>query len=45
MTSKTTPPLISADQYDPGANDQVLKNKLGITEPAQMARWEKEEQF
>lgn len=33
------------DQYEPGSNNQVLKNKLGITNPNEMDRREKEEQL
>jgi len=32
-------------QFEPGSNDQVLKNKLGITSPDEMDRREKEEQL
>ncbi len=33
------------DQYEPGSNGQVLKNKRGITSPEEMDRYEKEEQL
>jgi cell filamentation protein len=33
------------DQFEPGSNDRVLKNKLGITSPDEMDRREKEEQL
>jgi len=33
------------DQYEPESNNQVLKNKLGITIPDEMDRHEKEEQL
>jgi cell filamentation protein len=33
------------DQYEPGSNGQVLKNKHGITSPEEMDRYEKEEQL
>ena len=32
-------------QFEPGSNDQVLKNKLGITSVSEMNRREKEEQL
>jgi cell filamentation protein len=32
-------------QFEPGSNDQVLKNKLGIMSPDEMDRKEKEEQL
>jgi len=37
----TTAHLIE-NQYEPGSNDQVLRNKLGITSPDEMDRREKE---
>lgn len=33
------------DQYEPGSNNQVLKNKIGITNPDEMDKSEKEEQL
>jgi cell filamentation protein len=33
------------DQYEPGSNNQVLKNKFGITSVSEMDRYEKEEQL
>ena len=33
------------DQFEPGSNEQVLKNKLGITNPDEMDKREKEEQL
>lgn len=33
------------DQFEPGSREQVLKNKLGITNPDEMDRREKEEQL
>src|SRR3990172_3730694 len=33
------------DQYEPGSNNQVLKNKLGITNPDEMDKSEKKEQL
>ena len=33
------------DQYEPGSNGQVLKNKLGITSPGEVDKLEKEEQL
>lgn len=33
------------DQYEPGSNGQVLKNKLGIASASEMDRLEKEEQL
>ncbi len=33
------------DQYEPGSNEKVLKNKLGITSAAEMDKLEKEEQL
>ncbi len=33
------------DQYEPGSNNQVLRNKLGIANPDEMDRREKEEQL
>ena len=32
-------------QFEPGSNDQVLRNKLGITSPDEMDSREKEEQL
>ncbi len=36
---------LSESQFEPGSNDQVLKNKLGITSPDEIDRREKEEQL
>src|SRR3990170_6816239 len=33
------------DQFEPGSNNQVLKNKLGITNPDEMDKSEKKEQL
>ncbi|KAF0144881.1 MAG: cell filamentation protein [Nitrospirae bacterium] len=33
------------DQFEPGSNEQTLKNKLGIINPAEMDKREKEEQL
>jgi len=38
-------PNLPEVQFEPGSNDQVLKNKLGVTSPDEMDRREKEEQL